>query len=352
MTTGSRGALACPPDGARGWFLVRMITPWALLALLVVASSSAFPQDSLSIVLSDDSEHYRQVALAFHEVVTARHPQLDIQVMGKGQLKEGTIPLQQLLVTIGTDAALDARSRFPANPRLNLFITESAWRDLDRTPSPDQRQAAILVDQPLERFLHLALLLKPDAKVVATAFGEVSYRQREQFVALAQQHGLSLIDILLHDRDNPVTALTPLFSASDIFIAVPDRGLFNQSVARWALFLGYRHKVPVVGFSRAYTQAGALVSLQSDPAAVGRQGAAWLDRYLLWQNSQASTSAQPAVTSENKPSEDHDLWRAFPPQDFSVALNPFVARALDIVTGSEDWLHQQLSRRLDAEPSP
>ncbi|MCK9467828.1 MAG: hypothetical protein M0Q49_00315 [Porticoccaceae bacterium] len=309
-------------------------------------SAPALASTDMSIVLSDDSEHYHQVAQAFRQAVASRHPRLTMRLLRSAQLESTTLPATHLLVTIGTEAAVNALTHFSSNPRLNLFITSSTWRDLTAGASTPYQQAAILVDQPLERFIHLALLIKPDSRILATAFGDHSSRQRELFAALARQHKLSVADTLLHTRDNPITALTPLFSDADVFIAVPDRGLFNQSVARWALFLGYRHKVPVIGFSRAYAKAGALVSLQSDPFDIGRQGAAWLDRYLAWQKVQPTNQElfEPA-----KQSEQERLWRAFPPRDFSVALNPSVARALGITVGSEDWLHQQLTQRLSAD---
>jgi len=316
------------------------------LILLALTSALALASTDLSIVLSDDSEHYHQVAQAFRQAVASRHPRLTMRLLRSDQLESTTLPATHLLITIGTEAAVNALTHFSSNPRLNLFITDSTWRELAAATSNHYRQAAILVDQPLERFIHLALLIKPDSQILATAFGDLSSRQREHFAALAQQHKLSVVDTLLHTRDNPIAALTPLFSAADVFVAMPDRGLFNQSVARWALFLGYRHKVPVIGFSRAYAKAGALVSLQSDPLDIGRQGAAWLDRYLALQTGQLTNQE---LTGQAQPSEQESLWRAFSPRDFSVALNPSVARALGITVGSEDWLHQQLTQRLSAD---
>lgn len=309
-------------------FICNLFTHLCCLAML---SLNAMADSDISIVLSDNTEYYHQVADAFRDSVATAHPHLAVELLRSGQVDTTELAVDRLLVTVGTAAANSAQARFPLNPRLSLFVTDSAWQDMAATDADTARHAAVLIDQPLERFIYLAKLLKPESQKIATAFGSLSAPNQAQFDMLARQQGLTLLSVTLQTRDNPVTALSPLFADADIFVAVPDRGLFNQSVARWALFLGYRNKVPVIGFSRAYTQAGALASLQSDPEDIGRQGAAWLDRYLIG---------------------DEGLWQAFPPRDFSVVLNPSVARALGIAVGSEDLLHQQLTRLLDGEVSP
>ena len=61
--------------------------------------------------------------------------------------------------------------------------------------------------------------------------------------------------------------------ASDIFIAVPDSRLINVATARWILQLSYRHKVPVIAYSKTYLNAGALAAIYSSPENVGMQAA-------------------------------------------------------------------------------
>ena len=306
----------------------------AIIALwLLLAPLGARADRALCLVLSADKDYYLEAAEAFRRTVATTHPAL---VMGEGRASalETLAPARdELLVALGTEATAKVLTRFPDNPVLSLFVTKSAWQELMAT----ERQrgaptAVIFMDQPMDRFIHLAALLKPSARTLATVFGPVSALEQPTFSAEARAQGFELVSSHLGSKDNPVAALTPLFKRGDLFVALPDQGLFNRTVARWALYLGFKYKVPLVGFSRSYTEAGALASLLTSPEDIGRQGGEWLDDYLS--------------------GRDQSPWNEIPPRYFSLEINPSVARALGIDIPSEEALYQQLVERLDQDRQP
>lgn len=316
------------------WLPTRLRDAFCCFALCIgLAPWPALADSNLTVVLSGTADYYLEVAEAFRNTLSAGESEVDLRLLKADQLARAEVPPDQLVVAIGTEATAKVMTQLPESPLLSLFVTESAWHSLvARTPSHSARRGVVFINQPLDRFIYLATLLKPNSKTLATVFGPASQRQRQSFAAQAQQQGLQLISRTMNVDANPVATLTPLFNSTDIFVALPDQGLFNRTVARWALYLGFKHKIPLVGFSRSYTQAGALASLFSSPENIGRQGGEWAEDYL----------------------RDHDenLWQEFSPRYFTVEINPSVARALGIATPHEEAIYQQLVERLDQDEQP
>ena len=73
--------------------------------------------------------------------------------------------------------------------------------------------------------------------------------------------------------ENPILIIEPVIKKSDIFIPVPDSRLINIATAKWILQLSYRYRVPVIAYSMAYLNGGALAAIYSSPENVGRQTA-------------------------------------------------------------------------------
>ncbi|MDY0070177.1 MAG: hypothetical protein WDA10_09235 [Porticoccaceae bacterium] len=311
--------------------LAALVGAMALCLLLIPLGARG--EGAVTLILSADNDYYRQAAAAFRRTVAATHPEVALAEGRAGDLERLTPAPGELLVALGTGATGKVLARYPDNPVLSLFVTRSAWRDLMATGNPRTApQGVIFIDQPIARFIHLATLLKPGARTLATVFGPVSALEQPALAAEASRQGLEVISGHLDSDDNPVATLTPLFRGADLFLALPDQGLFNRTVARWALYLGFKHKVPLVGFSRSYTEAGALASLLSSPEDIGREGGEWLDGYLS--------------------GRDQAPWREITPRYFTLEINPSVARALGIAIPSEEALYQQLVERLDLDRQP
>lgn len=302
---------------------------FCLLALMLSAQR-AFASTDIDIILSANTPYYLEVADTLKASVLANHPSAQLRTTQLRALDDQSIDPDSLVVAIGSSATEAALKDYPQHPLLSLFVTESAWHNMiARQPYTTDHRGVIFINQPLERQLALALLLKPDVKRVSTVFGPVSRQHAAHLQHLAQSRGLELLSADIDEHSNPLEKLTPLIISSDLFLAIPEQSLFNRTIARWALYLSYKQKIPVLGFSRAYTQAGALASLYSSPGDLGRQAGDWLSRYIH---------------------HDRDnLWGEFSPRDFTLDINPSVARALKIRIASEEALQQQLVELLSED---
>jgi len=209
----------------------------------------------------------------------------------------------------------------------------SAWGELlTRLPGPGRR-AAVVIDQPLERPLALAKLLVPEAQRVGAVFGPVSVASKPQLLRAVERAGMELIYANLDGDDNPIGVLSPLVQKTDVLLAVADRAVFNKSVAKWLLYLSFRQKVAIIGFSRSYAKAGALASVYSSPENIGRHGAELLASLL-------NLKGESVMGTE--------VWRSHYPQYYTLEVNRAVASALNISVPEQQSLYREYQSVLES----
>ncbi len=187
----------------------------------------------------------------------------------------------ELLVAVGVEATRHALQHWPRSPLLSLFIPSLTWQQLlQEYPGGTTPRAAVFIDQPFDRLIALARLIKPGVHEIGTVFGPTSTVHSRGFSDAVEKQHLHLNQATLNQDKNPIAVITPVIDKSELFVAIPDQSVFNRSIAKWVLYLSYRRHIPVIGFSRSYTEAGALISIFSSPADIGRQGgelvAGWL----------------------------------------------------------------------------
>jgi len=279
----------------------------------------ALAEDSL-VVLSDFSPSYNQVLAAIRD--HAIHP---TRVLTLDQVRTAD-SRSPVILAVGTRACERMLERYHPDSRLVCtFLPSATFEQLKRKLLPTGSYAAvsaIFIDQPLARQIRLARLVSPGAAKLGTALGSNSLNMRDGLEQGAQAEAFDLLMVELARQDNPVQRLTPIIENSDLFLVIPDSSVFNRAISKWLLYLSLRHKVPVIGFSASYTEAGAAASVHSSAAQIGRQSAEWLN--LLQEGS--------------------DLPSASYPRYFDVSVNPVAVRTLGIEPLSAELLQEKLTR--------
>ena len=199
-------------------------------------------------------------------------------------------------------AALDAGQK----PVLAVMLSEESAEVLTAR-YPKAKWAAIVLDQPARRQLALFKALWPDKNSLGVLLGAQGTTLQADFEREARALGLSLKSGFLRGTRGSVPILQELMDGRDAILAPWDRDAFNAQNARVILLTTYRAGVPVLAYSAAAVEAGALAAVFSTPEDIARQVAEWL--------------------LQQKTKEIHlPVQRA--PLYFDVALNPQVARSL------------------------
>lgn len=291
---------------------------------LAVASPASAAQ--LAVVLSDDSAPYQEVYEAIRNVTdgvvtTAR--------LYPGSATENALNTR-LIVAVGV-RAVELVARLGGNTPLLAVLVPKAWYLKTGRPllTGNARRAvsAVYLDQPYPRQASLIHWAFPEVKRVGVLVSADQARVHEEIGAALRSRGLTLVSEVLAPQQKLIEPLERLFTQADLMLGVPDADVFNRTTVQSVLLTSYRYHDPVVGYSRSLTRAGALVSLYSTPAQIGRQTGE-----LVMKQFEAGYSQLPSPAY---------------PRYFSVAVNRQVARSLGFHMLTETELERRLTDSAD-----
>jgi ABC-type uncharacterized transport system substrate-binding protein len=293
----------------------------ALACLAVVAGPAAAAR--VAVVLSDDSTPYQEV----YQVISAyldNTPHVASRVYAEG-LAAPALNEARLVVAVGVRAA-EAVAALPLRIPVLAVLVPRAWYDkTGRTHLSDngrRNASAIYLDQPFGRQGKLIRQVFPEAQRVGVLLGADQGGQVGELDEALRAQRLSLVHGTLTSQERLIPPLENVLSEADLLLAVPDPLVFNRNTAQSLFLTSYRYRVPVLGYSRSLTRAGALLSLHSSPAQIGRQTAESVSHAL---NSVPLRLPPPAY-----------------PEYFSISVNEQVARSLGVALPSEAELEKRL----------
>ena len=314
-------------------FLVRAVSLCVCGIVVAIALAASDAAAQLLVVLSDDAAVYQDVAGELKSrLAKSRDGRLRIDVgmaAGLSAFDERRYGAYELIVTIGLAAAQAVISPQNASmnlpPTLCLLMPRQSYDGLARlsTNVPGRRLSAVFVEQPIARQLDLVSLAFPAKSRVGVVFGPTSVALADEVQDNARKRGLALKRIDVVDASGIYSALQTILADSDLLLALPDPVALNASTARSVLLTSYQSQIPVVGFSQAFVDAGALLAVYSTARQHARQGAEIADR---------------ALRGETLPPPQY-------PRYFTVGVNFIAAQSLGLRIDDEATLATGLAER-------
>ncbi|OYW64370.1 MAG: hypothetical protein B7Y26_07655 [Hydrogenophilales bacterium 16-64-46] len=300
---------------------------WARAGLACLCLLLAWPAFAarVVVVLSNDSAPYQEVYQAMRAMLDDSGHELVRDYAGR--VTAATLIEARLVVAVGT-AAADAVTDVPGRvPVLAVLVPRSWYVGSGRSRLAEGRRvaSAIFLDQPFDRQARLIHLALPDVRRVGVVLSAAQRRLADEIEAALRNHKLQLVHVQLDPGERLALPLETVFLESDLLLAVPDPQVFNSNTAQSLFLTSYRYRDPVMGYSRSLTRAGALLSLHSSPAQIGRQTVDWLRAALSGPTVQLPAAAHPVY--------------------FEVSVNEQVARSLGFSLPPEDELEKRLGGR-------
>jgi hypothetical protein len=285
----------------------------------MLASSQASAQQVLSqiiIVKSSDNNYFNQSVETLIKQVD-RSTEFKVVMPQDLDAVVETGDEQQIYVALGQTAA-EAVGRLDGGiSAFNAYLTEEQSRNLNL-----ENQVAVLLDQPLQRYLAFCrLMLAVDSVGIIT----------EQAIVLDQEQSdlLRILDFSLNQyqidpRNKLLPVLRRLLMLNDALLMLPRQSVYNRDTLKGVLLAGYRNRKPVISYSPAHVKSGALASIYSSPVDIGRHLATLINRQLQTPGQQT---------------------RGFEfARYYSIRTNPRIAAALGIELPSERELRSALDR--------
>lgn len=289
------------------------------LSLLLprVAVSGPF---TVSMLLSEETAPYREFSQRFRGVLQSQPAEVKVAVAARGELA----PLNpaDLIVSVGLRATELALQMQGTGPVLATLLPRAGYAILRKNSASQRPFTAIFLDQPHARRLALLAQALPDRRRLGVLLGPDSAGDIRALQAAARESGFAVVHERIEQAEELLPALRRILAEADVLYALPDSLVFNHNTAQSILLTSYRANVPVLAYSKAYVDAGALLAVYSTPAQIGQQ---------------AAEIVAAMANGAALPPPQH-------PRYFSVAVNPHVARSLGLAIETESALLEKLKR--------
>ncbi len=313
--------------------LASLLLAATAIAALPVAAEPA--PHRLTVVLSADEPAYHAAWQGFRDkLLDLAGPALPFDIklvtLQDGALPHddhGTVTSPDLVIPVGAQAALHALEHYPGTPVYSILITRDAFETIRHGRQGDSA-SALFLDQPFDRQFRLMRLVLPAVRDVSVVLGREARLHGAELTTAARRSEIRLHVIDFEAMRTPVDAFSLALERGDAVFVLPDPEVLSPNHAKWLLYMAYQQRIPVIGFSRALTDAGALAALHTTPAQVGLQA--------------AEQVISLALAARERPGQP---WRLPPPvypRYFEVSVNHAVARALEY----EPRDQRQLARSL------
>lgn len=283
------------------------------------------------IVFAEDNDNARQLqqrlAEELHQVGFPETALGNVVIEQNADQGEAAGSPEDLAIAIGPKALQRALSQSAARQVIAVMVTHAHADEMLVGPAARAGREiyAVVLDQPLARYLNLMQLALPKSQRVGVLLSQATTGQLRILEKLAAEKGLSISVAWIFEETRFIAQLERLLAKSDVLLALPDSTVHNRNTVQPLLLTTFRANVPVVAYSEAYRQAGALLSLYSTPIQMARQTAE-----LAWQIGQG-----------------RKVQRQQAPRDYSVSINDTVARSLGLTIPSAAILRERLKRLPD-----
>ncbi|MTI64066.1 hypothetical protein [Methylophaga sp.] len=281
----------------------RLLTVISLLFFMLGTAQA----DSVHILLSEDNVAYHQLAEDIKNHIGNKTLRTTAQIHTLDSTDSKSVAPSDLIVSIGEAAVHLSKRQYPQNSHLYSFIDKKVIE-----ADFSDNWVAVLLDQPLQLLLDTAtqIVERGINNRLVIAVAEDNQLIRDEIARLSTPIGIQL-DIVVVGRDEePAKVIDSVLQNAGALIAVRDSRVWSGEHAKWMLYQSYKYKVPVVGYSKSFLKAGALISVYASLFDTVRETA---NLITYWHDYQGWVMQ-----------ERH----FYPP--YSISINDNIARALEI----------------------
>lgn len=271
------------------------------------------------LALSDSSVPYQQFSAAFNQALAAS--KIDVTVVKSPIDKKIRA---DLIVAVGMKATESAMAH-PDAPLLGVMIPKMGYELLiARYPEKNKPGSisAIYLDQPWERQLDFIRAALPGREKIGLLHSPDTHMDFAALRRNVSERNLSLSARPVRSAEKLFPDLDEILGDIDVLLAIPDSTIYNSNNVRNILLTSYRHKVPLIGISQAYVNAGAICAIFSTPEQLAGQAA---EMAVLF------------ARNKNFPPPQY-------PMQFDIALNQQVARSLGIALDTAETIRERMSK--------
>lgn len=252
-----------------------------LLLFAFFSQSWAFAADTIYIVSSRNSSQFAETIEAFKSAVSKQKKKISFKTLhlptDSSLLNEMALQSKdtRLIFTLGTRATRQVLSRSGTVPVISTFILS------EEVILQSNQATGIVLRYPMSVQLNWLTKVLPDVKRVGILYSPNKNSGLIKEAKLqAKSKGLTIIDIAVDNPRNLPAALDEMYRRSDVLLAIPDREIYSGKTLKQIMLTSFRNRVPLIGLSRNWVEAGAIYAIESDYKSIGKQSGGLADSII------------------------------------------------------------------------
>ena len=272
---------------------------------------------SIMLILSDKGGVYGEFSKGLEESLSGTNWNISATLLPDSPAVAGPAP--DLIITVGVEALKRAWAKGDPTPIVATLLPRLSYERVVTQPRRGTpRITAIFLDQPPARQAVFLRQLLPGQKPAGMLLSSETKHLFSQYRQAFTNNSLTLESEESERSETLLPALNALLGRSAFLLAIPDSSIYQRTNIKAILITAFRHQKPVIGYSPAFVNAGALAALHTTPAQIARQTAD-----MVVGN---GTNLPPPVG----------------PNQFAIAINPTVAQALGLNIPDESTIRRAM----------
>lgn len=238
--------------------------------LLMLLSTRAWAAPAVTLLLSDTGGIYQEAATALQADLEPG----GVQVTQQNLSQRGQPRREDWIVVFGVAALQQVMAERGTAPVLSVLVPRASY--LRITAGKTRTVTALYLDQPLERMAALQHNALPNRRRTGVLLGSTMKVLREEAEQAAASQRLDIRSREIDAPEEVFPALTELSEDIDVLWLLPDPLVVNRNNLQSLFLQTYRQRLPVVAYSAALVQAGAMLGLYATPTQLGHEAGQWL----------------------------------------------------------------------------
>ena len=231
---------------------------------------ASYADHAVTLLLSDQKPASREFSDAFQKSLKRIAPALAIkEVTTLSDAQDGS---QKVIVAVGSAAFQSGMKNSKKSPVVAALLPHLSYERLV-SQANDVGTTAVFLDQSEDRQMSLLSMLPGSPSMIGTMRSASTGISFSRLRTAAQKKGVKLQEELVSSERELAMAIQNLTAKTEVILATPDPDVYNPQTIQSILLTAYRARIPLVGFSPAYTRAGALISLHSSVGQLAEQTA-------------------------------------------------------------------------------
>lgn len=255
-----------------------VVTMVASVSWGTVAGGQGADTARVSILVSSDETPLREAVAGAEQAFAADRRKVSIDIARLDTPAAALLlkqPAPRVVLALGARAVHVAAETWPNVPVVAGLVFQSPSFDGYRNVS------GVYLDLPADvELTWLAKLLPKRPRVGVIYSTDANHARVEQARQAASRMGLHILARRVSDPRDLPGALDTLARQVDVLWGLADSVVLTPETARPILLFSLKNRIPFVGLSQAWVQAGAVAALDRDYHDMGRQCAEQVARLL------------------------------------------------------------------------